>query len=93
MSSICEIYAKTTSSYVGAGRAIAVHAGVRTVYAMRSLYSLGLFPAVFDTGAASNEVGTSYGENGVQLMEAAEQLLQDWEPQVLSPSSIPPSLN
>ena len=57
--------------------------------AMRSLYGLGLFPAVFDTGSASDQVGTSYGEAGVQLMEAAEQLLLDWEPQVFSPSSPP----
>ena len=58
--------------------------------AMRSLYSLGLFPAVFDTGAASDQVGTSYGEAGVQLMEAAEQLLRDWEPQVRFPLLAPP---
>jgi len=59
--------------------------GARTVSAMRNLYSLGLFPAVFATGGASEQVGTSYGEAGVRLMEAAEQLLHDWQPQVPPP--------
>ena len=52
--------------------------------AMQDLDRLRLFPAVFAMPPGQEEqLSTSYGSRGVQLMEAAEQLLGSWQPLVL----------
>lgn len=60
--------------------------GGGAVGAMKNLNSCGLFPAVFTMprDIPKNEVSTSYSEQGVALMEAAENLTNDWQPQVAS---------
>ena len=51
---------------------------------MRSLDGCGLFPAVFamPSNLGRCEASTSYTEHGLALMEATDQLLGHWEPQV-----------
>ena len=51
---------------------------------MQDLDRLQLFPAVFAMPQGQEEqLSTSYGSRGVQLMDAAEQLLGSWQPAVL----------
>ena len=51
---------------------------------MQDLDRLQLFPAVFAMPPGQEEqLSTSYGSRGVQLMDAAEQLLGSWQPAVL----------
>lgn len=51
---------------------------------MTKLENFRLFPSVFSIPAkAVSEVGTSYCKDGIQLMQAANQLLDEWQPQVI----------
>ena len=61
-----------------------VSVGRGAVTAMTDMESFRLFPAVFTIPKkVEAEVGTSYGKEGIELMEAADQLLDDWRPQVI----------
>ena len=66
------------------------HPGKGTVTAMRSLNSFCLFPAVFTFPKATDaEISNSYSREGLELMEAADSLLGQWQPKVFLTLSSP----